>query len=174
MNHELPASVLFPRLGLRRLRIRKAMLHVMTFAGSRGVAAIRGVCGLAACLALLGGCASRGRPIDQEMVSHIREGVTTSEDIRAWFGDPGSVRSGADQGSKWRFDHEEQTTRSTSTLTRIGRAIASAFGWRVFSTPLDVEYKNTIRHRLDVWFDAAGVVTDYQYERTETPSRRVY
>ena len=40
--------------------------------------------------------------------------------------------------------------------------------------PLDVAHSNTEHHRLVVRFDEDGKVVDYTYDRTETPSTRVY
>lgn len=125
-------------------------------------------------MALLAGCATSGVAFDPEMVPHIRNGQTTDEDARRWFGSPRVMRSSGNGGAEWRYFYEEKTTHSTGTITKLGRSIASIFGWRTIYPPLDVEYSNRVRHRLDIWFDELGVVTDYEYERLETPSTRIY
>lgn len=43
---------------------------------------------LAACVLVLGGCASVGRDFDETKVENIKTGTTTRADIEAWFGKP--------------------------------------------------------------------------------------
>jgi outer membrane protein assembly factor BamE (lipoprotein component of BamABCDE complex) len=129
---------------------------------------------LAFALALAFGCASRGTAFDVDKLPLIEEGVTTRAEIEQWFGRPITVRSRPSGFAIYRYFHEEETRRDTGFLSRIGRMIAGLFGQPGVVSPVDVEYKNTVRHELVVLFDPDGIVTDVGYERTEIPSKRVY
>jgi hypothetical protein len=131
-------------------------------------------CLLAWILAPIGGCASRGTAFDVDKLPLIEEGGTTRAEIEQWFGKPISVRSRPSGFAIYRYFHEEETRRDTGLASRIGRTIAVIFGQRPVVSPVNVEYKNTIRHELVVLFDPDGVVVDAGYERTEIPSKRVY
>jgi hypothetical protein len=120
------------------------------------------------------GCATRGTAFDIDKLPLIEKGVTTRAEIEAWFGRPITVRSRPSGFSIYRYFHEEETRRDTGFFSRIGRLIAALLGRPGVSSPVDVEYRNTIRHELVLLFDPDGIVTEVGYERTEIPSKRVY
>lgn len=119
------------------------------------------------------GCATRGTRFDVDSVDRIVAGVTTRDQIRAWFGGPAMIRENASGRTGWGYEFQETQIQSTHTLSKIGRFTAGLFGLRALFPPVDVTFEKTTRHRLDVIFDRRGVVADYHYERTVTPSRRV-
>jgi hypothetical protein len=129
---------------------------------------------VAAVLAFAIGCASRGVAFDVDRLPLIEEGVTTRAEIHEWFGRPITVRSRPSGFAIYRYFHEEETRRDTGFLSRIGRLIAALFGYPGVRSPVDVEYKNIVRHELVLLFDPDGIVTEVGYERTEIPSKRVY
>jgi outer membrane protein assembly factor BamE (lipoprotein component of BamABCDE complex) len=129
-------------------------------------------CALA--LTLPFGCASRGTAFDVDKLPLIEEGVTTRAEIERWFGQPITVRSRPSGFAIYRYFHEEETRRDTGFFSRIGRLIAALLGRPGVVSPVDVEYKNTVRHELVLLFDPDGIVTEVGYERTEIPSKRVY
>jgi outer membrane protein assembly factor BamE (lipoprotein component of BamABCDE complex) len=120
------------------------------------------------------GCATRGTAFDIDKLPLIEEGVTTRAEIEEWFGRPITVRSRPSGFAIYRYLHEEETRRDTGFLSRIGRLVAALLGSPGVRSPVDVEYKNTIRHELVLLFDPDGIVTEAGYERTEIPSKRVY
>lgn len=119
------------------------------------------------------GCASSGHRFDVDTVARIQRGVTQREQVRAWFGAPTSVQSWQ-SGSRWGYFFEETTEADTGFLRKVWRAVSAWFGWPFFPSPVDVEFKHTVRHELDVYFSPDGTVEDYVYERETIPSRRVY
>jgi len=125
-------------------------------------------------LALAGGCATRGTAFDVDKLPLIEEGVTTRAEIERWFGRPITVRSRPSGFAIYRYFHEEETRRDTGFFSRIGRLVAALLGRPGVVSPVDVEYKNTVRHELVILFDPDGIVTKVGYERTEIPSKRVY
>jgi outer membrane protein assembly factor BamE (lipoprotein component of BamABCDE complex) len=129
---------------------------------------------LASAAVFFGGCASRGTAFDVDKLPLIEEGVTTRSEIEDWFGRPISVRSRSSGFAIYRYFYEEETRRDTGLASRIGRALGAILGQRPVVSPVNVEYKRTIRHELVVLFDPDGIVTDVGYERTEIPSKRVY
>jgi outer membrane protein assembly factor BamE (lipoprotein component of BamABCDE complex) len=132
---------------------------------------------LVACALVLApgaGCATRGTAFDVDKLPLIEEGVTTRAEIERWFGQPITVRSRPSGFAIYRYLHEEETRRDTRFLSRIGRLVAALLGRPGVASPVDVEYRNTVRHELMLLFDPDGIVTDVGYERTEIPSRRVY
>jgi outer membrane protein assembly factor BamE (lipoprotein component of BamABCDE complex) len=129
---------------------------------------------LAFVLALGLGCATRGSKFDVDKLPLIEEGVTTRAQIEAWFGRPITVRSRPSGFATYRYLHEEETRHDTGFLSRIGRMVAALLGRPGVVSPVDVEYKNTVRHELVVLFNPEGIVVDSGYERTEIPSKRVY
>jgi len=131
-----------------------------------------GACALSLALPL--GCATRGTAFDVDKLPLIEEGVTTRAEIERWFGRPITVRSRPSGFSIYRYFHEEETRRDTGFFSRIGRTVAALLGWPGVVPPVDVEYKNTVRHELVILFDPDGIVTEAGYERTEIPSKRVY
>lgn len=124
-------------------------------------------------MVLAAGCATRGVHFDREQVSHIRVGATSEAEILEWFGQPQTLRSRPSGFASWRYLYEEEEIRSTRSITRVLRTIGAFFRIPVFS-PVDVEYRNRIRHELVLAMDPSGVVIDYAYERTEIPSKRVF
>ncbi len=129
---------------------------------------------LALTLALAVGCATRGAAFDIDKLPLIEEGVTTRAEVEDWFGQPITVRSRPSGFATYRYLHEEETRRDTGFLSRIGRLVAALLGRPGVASPVDVEYKNTVRHELVLLFDPDGIVTEVAYERTEIPSKRVY
>lgn len=125
-------------------------------------------------VAALVGCAARGARFDPDSVPRIQPEATTQAEVRRWFGAPTTQEMRGTGTSKWVYFYEERSRRDTRSVTKVGRFLASIFGWRVFFPPVDVAYENTVRHRLAVYFDEEGVVRDYAYERTEIPSKVVY
>ena len=119
-------------------------------------------------------CSATGHRFDPDSVPKISPRVSTVQDVNRWFGEPTSVQTRGTGGSSWLYLYEEIERRDTRTITKIGRSIASLFGWRTFFPPVDLAYENRTRHALTVDFDPSGVVRDYTYERTEVPTRRVY
>jgi outer membrane protein assembly factor BamE (lipoprotein component of BamABCDE complex) len=128
------------------------------------------IAGLCAALA----CATSGRRFDPDSVPRIRNGLTTQADVQRWFGAPGSIETRGSGLSRWRYQYEETTTRDTGMISRIGVFIARLFGARAVPSPVNVHYENRTRHLLTVYFDEAGVVRDYAYQRTDTPSKTIY
>ena len=90
--------------------------------------------------------------------------------LLAWL----SVRSRGSGLSIWRYDFVETETADTRTASRVGAALSRIFGGPSVSSPVNVAYSNEIRHRLTVFIGPDDVVRDYEYERTERPSKRVY
>ena len=89
------------------------------------------------------------------------------------FGAPISASSrGA--GSVWRYRYEETARADTGMLSRIGAAVAGILGRRVVRSPVDVAHQRRVVRELEIRFDTAGVVEDYQYDVREEPSTRVY
>ena len=129
---------------------------------------------LALGIVLACGCASSGNRFDPDSVVRIRPGHTTQAQVQKIFGSPVSVRARGTGGSVWSYDYTEEINRDTGMLSRIGVWIAVMLGSRPIYSPVNVAYKNTIRHKLTVVFDPSGVVDDYEYERTDKPSKRVY
>lgn len=86
----------------------------------------------------------------------------------------GSSLAPRSHGSPWRYSFSEATSHDTSLLTRIGTWVARWFGFRSYGSPVDVEYRNEVRHQLTLYFDPDGTVDDYSYGRSEHPSHRVY
>ena len=126
------------------------------------------------CSALLLACSTRGHPIDVDSIPKIQPGVTTQDQVDRWFGQPNTVSLRGRGGSRWVYEESEQETRSTRFLTRMGRFIASLFGYWTPVAPMDVTYTNTITHRLAIDFDASRVVIDYTYDRHEMPTHSVH
>jgi outer membrane protein assembly factor BamE (lipoprotein component of BamABCDE complex) len=120
------------------------------------------------------GCASRGSSFDIDKIPRIEEGVTTREQVDGWFGTPVTIKQRVSGFATYRYLHEESTSRDTGFFSRIGAFIAGFFGYRGRGAPVNVRYKNTVRHELVLLFDPEGVVTRYGYERTEIPSKQVY
>lgn len=120
------------------------------------------------------GCASRGSNFDTDKIPRIEEGVTTRQEVDGWFGTPVTVKQRVSGFATYRYLHEESTSRDTGFFSRIGAFIAGFFGYRGRGAPVNVRYKNTVRHELVLLFDPEGVVTRYGYERTEIPSKQVY
>jgi outer membrane protein assembly factor BamE (lipoprotein component of BamABCDE complex) len=129
---------------------------------------------LALLLVALVGCATSGRRFPTDQIPHIEPGLTTSDEIRAWFGEPIAVRSRGTGGSTWRYDFREGETADTGTASRVGGFLSSIFGGPRVGSPVNVAYGNETRHRLVVYMDPDGVVGDYEYERSEKPTKRVY
>jgi outer membrane protein assembly factor BamE (lipoprotein component of BamABCDE complex) len=124
-------------------------------------------------LAVALGCATRGTRFDVDSVNRITPGLSTQDDVRRWFGEPGLVRQHANGSVHWGYDFTETQTRSTSSVSKVLRFVAAILGWRYFFPPLDVTYEKSTRHKLVVLFQD-GVVVDFTYERETTPSKRVY
>src|SRR5262245_66191629 len=119
-------------------------------------------------------CATSGTKFDADSIRRIQPERSTEADVHRIFGQPTSIAVAGSGGARWRYYYEETTTQSTNTLARIGRFIASIFGFGMFSPPVAIEWEKSPRHDLVVFFDSDGVVRDYTYERTEIPKRRVY
>ena len=70
---------------------------------------------------------------------------------------------------------QKRSLESVKRVLETARSIGWIFGanTRVIP-PVDVAYSNKERHVLVVRFDEDGKVIDYTYDRTETPSKRVY
>jgi outer membrane protein assembly factor BamE (lipoprotein component of BamABCDE complex) len=134
----------------------------------------RGVRSLALLVSLALACASSGTRFNADLVPKIQPERSTEADVRKLFGQPTSTAVAGTGGARWRYFYEETTTRDTGSLTKIGRSIASIFGFGMFWPPVDIAWEKTTRHDLVVFFDSEGVVRDYTYERTEVPTRRVY
>jgi len=120
------------------------------------------------------GCATRGIAFDVDKLPLIEKGDTTRAEIEQWFGRPITVRSRPSGFAIYRYFHEEETRRDTGFFSRIGRFVAALLGRPGVVSPVDVEYRNTVRHELVLLFDPDGIVTEVGYERTEIPSKRVY
>ncbi len=136
-----------------------------------GITAAGAICLLAA--VLLSACATRGTHFDVDKVPMIQQGVSTQEDVRRWFGEPGTIRSRGSGISAWVYSYQETTTRDTRTLARIGEWIAMLLGRHVITPPMGVTYEQETEHELLVFFDREGVVSEYEYTRRHMPSRRV-
>lgn len=139
---------------------------------TEGIRALAGALTLVLALAL--GCATRGSEFEVDKLPLIEEGVTTRAEIETWFGRPITVRSRPSGFSTYRYLHEEETRHDTGFLSRIGRMVGALLGRPGVASPVNVEYKNTVRHELVVLFDPDGIVVESGYERTEIPSKRVY
>jgi len=126
--------------------------------------------GLAGALA----CTTSGRKFDVDGISGLEPGHTTENQVRDMFGSPISIRTHSYGGSAWTYEFREEVRHDTGMLSRIGQWIARFFGFRTYGSPVNLEYKNEIEHRLVVFFDDDAIVEDYSYEKTETPTRRVY
>ena len=120
------------------------------------------------------GCSTTGRSFDVNGVTAIEPGHTTDHEVRDMFGAPSSVQVRGRGGATWSYRFSETQTQDTRVLTRIGAWLARFFGYRTYGSPVNVQHSNEIKHQLVVYFRDDGVVDDYAYERTETPSTRVY
>ncbi len=129
---------------------------------------------LALVLALSLGCATTGQRFDPDSVPLIRIGESTATEVRDLFGQPESIRSTGSGRLRFRYRFVEERSADTRMLTRIAAFAAFILGRGWIWSPVNVRYRNRIEHRLDVVFDGEGVVDDYAYERTETPTRQVY
>ncbi len=131
---------------------------------------------LAGALALLivTGCATSGTRFDPDSVGRIEPGRTTQAQVKLMFGSPTTVRTRGTGGSEWSYDYREQINRDTGMISRMAVFVARLFGRRAIYSPVNVAYRNDIRHKLRVIFRSDGVVDDYVYERTDQPSKRVY
>jgi hypothetical protein len=128
-----------------------------------------------AVLALLAlACATSGTKFNADLIPRIQPDRSTEADVRRTLGAPTSIAVAGSGGARWRYYYEETTTRDTGSITKVGRSIASIFGFGMFWPPVDVAWEKTTRHDLVVFFGSDGVVRDYTYERTEVPTRRVY
>jgi outer membrane protein assembly factor BamE (lipoprotein component of BamABCDE complex) len=95
---------------------------------------------------LLAACASAGKPIDKTHMDEIANGVQTKAQIRQWFGEPYTVKTGLaghPDGCVERWTYEY--------------AKARGFGKVTYSEVLVVD------------FDAAGKVCDHAYSKTGNP-----
>ena len=126
------------------------------------------------CAALLAGCATRGAAFDADKIPRIEEGVTTRAEVEEWFGMPVSIQQRSSGFAIYRYLHEETRSRDSGVLSRIGRFIGRFFGRRGVASPVNVRYENTVRTELVLLFDPDGVVSHFNYERTEIPSREIY
>jgi outer membrane protein assembly factor BamE (lipoprotein component of BamABCDE complex) len=133
-----------------------------------------GAAALCLSLVLLVACASRGARFDVDKLPRIQEGVTTQAQIQEWFGPPLSAKRRPSGLTTYRYLHEDESVRDTGLFSRIGEFIATLFGYRGVRSPVNVRYKNVVRHELVLLFDPDGVVTTYGYERSETPSKQIY
>ena len=126
-------------------------------------------------LVSLVGCSTRGREFSEDSVPLIHPGVTDRERVEELFGKPTTIRSSSSGTTTYRYDYTETHTQDTGMLTRLARSIGWIFGasTRVIP-PVNLAHSNTEHHRLVVRFDEDGKVVDYTYDRTETPSTRVY
>ncbi|MCP4007122.1 MAG: outer membrane protein assembly factor BamE [bacterium] len=119
-------------------------------------------------------CSTSGSHFDPDSVVRIEPKRSTQADVEQIFGKPTSLRTRSNGTSRYIYEYTEEINRDTGTLSRIGRWIGILIGGRPVFSPINVQYKNSIRHRLTVLFDRDGVVEDYTYERTDKPTRRVY
>lgn len=128
----------------------------------------------AAMVWLVAGCAAGGRTFPTDKIPRIEPGLTTTQQVRDWFGEPLSIRTRGLGGSTWRYEQRDANTADTGTLSRIGSTVSGVLGGPRTRSPVNVAYTNETRHRLVVWFDQDDVVADYEYEKSETPSKRIY
>lgn len=97
-------------------------------------------------LMVFAGCASAGRPIDQTHMDEIANGVQDKAQIRQWFGEPYTVKTGLvghPNGCVERWTYEY--------------AKARGFGNVTYSEILVVD------------FSPAGKVCDHAYSKTGAP-----
>jgi outer membrane protein assembly factor BamE (lipoprotein component of BamABCDE complex) len=119
-------------------------------------------------------CASSGRSFPTDKIPRIEPGRTTAQEVRDWFGEPVTVRSRGSGGSTWQYDFREVDTADTRTVSRVGGVLSQVLGGSRVGSPVNVAYSNETRHRLVIWIDRNDLVDDYEYEKTERPSKRVY
>ena len=119
-------------------------------------------------------CASSGRDFNEDAVPLIQPGETTRERIQELFGKPTSVRSYGGGDFVWTYDHRKTSSKGTGTVTKLVRFVGSLLGMRTYMPPVDYESSNTTRHSLTVEFYADGIVRDYTYDRSESPSQSIY
>lgn len=124
--------------------------------------------------ALTVGCVTRGSGFPSDKIPRIHEYETSQEEILGWFGNPEQERREASGIVMYRYIHEEETTRDTGVLSRIGVFIGRFFGYGVSGAPLNIRYRNETRYDLTVFFDPDGIVTSYVYDRTVIPSKQIY
>jgi outer membrane protein assembly factor BamE (lipoprotein component of BamABCDE complex) len=135
---------------------------------------VAAIAGLALLPALSTGCATRGAEFSVDKIPRIEDGVTTREQVEGWFGRPVSLEQRPSGFAVYRYLHEEETSRDTGIFSRIAGFVAGFFGYRGYSSPVNVRYENRVRHELIIAFDPNGVVSSHGYERTEIPSKRIY
>ena len=91
-------------------------------------------------------CASAGKPIDQTHMDEIANGVQTKTQIRQWFGEPYTVKTGL-------------TAHPSGCVERWTYEYAKARGFG------NVTYSEI----LVIDFDAAEKVCDHAYSKTGSP-----
>ena len=121
-----------------------------------------------------GACASAGTRFDPDSVGRIQLDRTTQSDARRIFGTPTHIHARGSGGTTWGYVYEETETRSTSTLARIGAFLATLMGRPAVFPPVAVSTSTTTRYSLTLYFDDAGVVRDYDYERSVIPRKQVH
>ncbi len=118
-------------------------------------------------------CSTTGRRFSPDLVPYIERGKSTQQDVRRWFGQPTSIRIRGSGPTVWTYRYEERTRGDTRTITRLISWIGRLLGRFWWMPPFGVSYEMVTRHRLVVYFDEEGVVTEYEYTREELPIRQV-
>jgi hypothetical protein len=118
---------------------------------------------LIAALAL--GCASPGRLLPEERVALIRPGQTSQEQIHAWFGSPDAMGGEAGGESVWAWDRSDRAYARGSLGRWLFAPLAHFFEAWVFYPPSPRPPEDLLRDRLEVAFDADGLVTRFDFLR---------
>lgn len=114
------------------------------------------------CLALAGCAAQQGNHIladvkHEDLKDKLKEGVTTTENVRAIFGDPLDTRMNLDGSEEWVYELVRADVKATAYIPIVN----------LFSSGADTD-KKTLR----VLFDKKGVLVKYIYSSSKGELKR--
>ncbi len=118
-----------------------------------------------ALLALELGCASQSRLLREERVAEIQPGATHREEIRSWFGSPDAVRVESSGRAHWGYQRANRGFARGPVGRWLLAPVSTFFEEYVFFPPSPTRGAELLRDRLDVAFDADGLVTRFEFER---------
>lgn len=110
-----------------------------------------------ACLFLAGCAAQQGNHIladvkHEDLKGKLKEGVTTTENVRAMFGDPVDTRMNLDGSEEWVYELIRADAKATAYIPIVN----------LFASGADTD-KKTLR----VLFDKKGVLVKYIYSSSK-------
>jgi len=100
------------------------------------------------------GCATSGKPIQQDKVVQIKEGVTTKEEVIALMGKPAIHTLNGDGKEIMMYTHIKANTRASSFIPVVGLFVSGA----------DMKQQS-----LQILIGKEGKVEKYIFTDSETP-----